>query len=219
MRPTVIMANAVSADGRTTGLEVDLGLFYGLVAQLGCDAHLTGSQTMMGMAAEAGPETIDVFQPPAALAEGERSLLAVVDSRGAVRHWHALRAAPYWNDYVALVAEDTPLDYLDYLRARHIGVIQMGVGRVDLTAALETLGERYAVRRLLLDSGGTLSGAMLRLGLVDEIRLLFQPCLVGGEPATTILRGPALAEPVLLDLLSVEAVGEGALWLAYRVVR
>jgi riboflavin biosynthesis pyrimidine reductase len=37
------------------------------------------------------------------------------------------------------------------------------------------------VRAVRLEGGGTLNGAMLRAGLIDEIHLIVQPMLIGGH--------------------------------------
>lgn len=216
MRPWVTVANAVSVDGRTTGFEVDMGQFYGLVGRESYDLHLTGADTML-LAADAGDEA---QAEPADLAEpatdDERSLLGVVDSRGRLRNWHILHKMPYWRGAVALVAESTPAEYRTYLAQVGVTALCAGRERVDLGLALALLQERFGVQRVLVDSGGALSGALLAQGLVDELHVLVPPVLAAGEASLGFLHGRA-GYVAPLTLLSCEAVEGGSLWVRYRV--
>jgi riboflavin-specific deaminase-like protein len=74
---------------------------------------------------------------------------------------------------------------------------------LDLLAGLELLRERHGVRTLLLEGGPTLLGAMLDIGLVDELFLTLAPLLIGGGPEPAIIEGPPLPEPVRMRLLSL----------------
>ena len=53
-------------------------------------------------------------------------------------------------------------------------------GRVDLADLLNHLGKR-GVQSVLVESGGELSGALLRQGLIDRLILFYGAKLVGGE--------------------------------------
>jgi 2,5-diamino-6-(ribosylamino)-4(3H)-pyrimidinone 5'-phosphate reductase len=71
-----------------------------------------------------------------------------------------------------------------------------------------------------VDSGGALSGTLVRAGLVDEVSVLLEPVLVGGVTPRTFLRGPdpASADDVVrLRLLKVEQFDDGLVWLRYDV--
>jgi 2,5-diamino-6-(ribosylamino)-4(3H)-pyrimidinone 5'-phosphate reductase len=71
-----------------------------------------------------------------------------------------------------------------------------------------------------VDSGGALSGALVRAGLVDEVSVLLEPVLVGGVTPRTFLRGPDPAAPddvAKLRLLNVEQFDDGLVWLRYGV--
>ena len=53
-RPTVIIHNTISLDGRLTGFPVDVGLYYQLAAGIPHDAVLSGSGTMLAAARDHG---------------------------------------------------------------------------------------------------------------------------------------------------------------------
>ena len=63
--------------------------------------------------------------------------------------------------------------------------------------ALAWLHEKWRIRRLLLEGGGTLNQSLFRLDLVDEINLTICPFIVGGNQAPTIADGKAF--PTLND--------------------
>lgn len=225
MLPRVILYNGVSVDGRMDWYSGDIGLHYELAAHWPVDAILAGSETMLvGYAQEGVPDDDREAapQPPERDPDDPRPLLAVVDSRGRFHHWGAIRQAPYWREGVALVSQATPQRYRDYLGRYHLDAIQTGEDHVDLRAALEELNARYGVERVRVDSGGVLNGALLRAGLVDEVSLLINPCLVGGTTPRSIFTAPDLtpAESLIpLRLTHVETLQGDAVWLRYEVVK
>ena len=224
MLPRVILHSGVSLDGRIDWGQDDMGLYYELAARWNAEAMLSGSNTML--AAYAGQET-----PPEADAEasGPKELhplhvpfLVVVDSRGQIRNWRVIQREPYWREVVVLCSRTTPPAYLDDLRQCHLGTIVAGEERVDLRAALEELNARYGITKVRVDSGGILSGVLLRAGLVDEVSVLVGPCLVGGTSPRSMFVAPDLASPegvIPLKLIAVEQLRGDFVWLRYEVVR
>ena len=236
MLPRVIIYNEVSIDGRMQWLpalpEAPFQ-YYELSFRSTVDAILMGSVTAFAPDAQeaedaAGEEakppqhgpppgwTIPLYEP--------RPLLVVPDSRGRVHNWRHLQAEPWWRDHIALCSHATPPSYLAYLRKRQVAFIIAGDDHVDYRLAFEQLHERYGVRTLRTDCGGTLNGVLLRAGLVDEISVLVNPSLVGGRTGAALpfvdAPDPASRDDVLrLHLLAVERVKGDVLWLRYRVVR
>ncbi len=136
--------------------------------------------------------------------------------------WHHLRNSGIWRDFVALVSTSTPREYLDYLKERQIGTIVAGDDHVDMRSALTELNQRYGVRIMRMDSGGTLNGVMLRAGLVDEVSVLVHPCLVGGTKPASIFSAVDLegADGIIkARLLKSEELKDGIMWLRYEIVR
>ena len=158
-------------------------------------------------------------------------LLVIPDSRGRIRTWHYLKSLPYWRHFVALCSENTPKDYLNYLKERHLDCIIAGEDRVDLREALEELNLRYGVKVVRVDAGGTLNGLLLRQGLVSEVSLLIYPSLVGGETPSSIFRAPdlpAVTAPqiaagagsegaISLRLIETERLKGDVMWLRYEI--
>lgn len=224
MLPRVILHSVTSVDGRMDWLTGDIGLYYELAARWEVDAMLSGSNTMLAAyhQEEVSEEDGETFEPPERAADDPRPLLVVVDSRGRFRHWQQLRQEPYWRDVIALCSHSTPKTYLDYLGERYIDCILAGDDRVDLRGALEELNARYQVQVVRVDSGGILNGALLRAGLVDEVSVLVDPCLVGGTTPRSIFVAPDLASPegvIPLRLIKVENVKGDTVWLRYEVLK
>lgn len=145
----------------------------------------------------------------------------VVDSRGRIRYWNILRSQPYWREVTVLCSQATPRDYLEYLERRRVPFIIAGSENVDLRLALEELNTRFGVQSVRVDSGGILNGVLLRAGLVDEVSVLIDPCLVGGTSPRTGFVAPDLTSPegiTRLKLIHCEQVRENILWLKYQVV-
>ncbi len=224
MLPRVIIHNASSIDGRLTGFIPDLEIYYGLVQQWNEDATLAGADTIIKgpeLFGEKVPaETPDDLKPWKVAPDDERPLLVIPDSRGRVRMWHHLRNSGIWRDFVSLVSTSTPQEYIDYLKERHIGTIVAGSDHVDMRAALMALNERYDVKTIRMDSGGTLNGVMLRAGLVDEVSVLVHPCLVGGTLSTSLFSDVGLKRSdgiIKARLLKAEELKDGIVWLRYEI--
>jgi 2,5-diamino-6-(ribosylamino)-4(3H)-pyrimidinone 5'-phosphate reductase len=195
----------VSVEGATTGFDPDVGRFYELAQTWREDATLVGADTIL-----AQEDAVSSAPRPGPKTDGP--LLAVVDGRGRVTAWDALREAGHWRDVLALHAQATPARPED----RSVEELVLGEERVDLAAALRELGDRHGVETVRVDSGGALTGALLQGRLIDEISLLVHPCLASG-PDLRHWHGkrPLAAGP--LELVAAERLEGGLVWLRYRV--
>jgi 2,5-diamino-6-(ribosylamino)-4(3H)-pyrimidinone 5'-phosphate reductase len=223
MLPHVTLHNAVSLDGRL--LEwgmVDMGLYYGLIGAFKEEATLAGTETLLAGAAHEGVSTdpSDAVSVEAAPDDG-RPLLVVPDSRGRIRIWRWILSQQYWRGGVALCSTSTPAEHQSYLERVGVDRITAGTGPVDLETALTELRERYGVDRVRVDSGGTLNGVLLKLGLVNEVSLLVAPVLMGDDSSRPFYRAsaPASGGHVGLRLTHEERLAGDNLWLRYEVVR
>ena len=105
-----------------------------------------------------------------------------------------------------------------WLRDRHVEVHTSGDSRVDLAWALDKLAD-LGIRRLLVEGGGTLNFELLRLGLVDEVRVFVAPLVLGGASAPTLADGAGLVRDQAIKLrpAEVEQWEDGGLVLRYMV--
>jgi len=119
---------------------------------------------------------------------------------------------------VAVLSERVPNEYLAVLRDRGVSYLLAGASEVDLTLALEKIGETFGVRTLMLEGGGRINGAMLRAGLIDELSVLVAPVADGhaGAPTLFDIVGDDVV-PHRLALETMERRADDVVWLRYRV--
>jgi len=229
MIPYVILFNAMSVDGRLDFLETESSiyyLYYELASQWQTDAVLMGSETILkGFNATNGEirgnakevrEKRDKFSPD------NRPLLVVPDSKGSVGVWAEVLEMPYIKDVVVLCSKSTPPEYTDFLENNEIEYLVSGKDRVELKEALEELNKNFDVEIVRVDSGGTLNGALLREGLVDEIRLLINPCLIGGITPSSIFQASDLKSVknvINLELIEMEKMRDDIVHLRYQIIK
>ncbi len=222
MLPRVVVHNELSLDGRVTGFDVHMELYYRLASLIGEDAILAGADTILAAPDDFEEETEDDLTAFAAGPGAGRPCLVIPDSRGRVRTWHMLRRWPLWGRFIALVSDTTPEEYLEYLEARNVDTITAGDDHVDLRRALEELNERYGVQVVRTDSGGTLNGVLLKEGLVDELSVLLNASFAGDADTVPFVRSPpgwSREDAVRLELLSVDEMDDETVHLRYQVVR
>jgi diaminohydroxyphosphoribosylaminopyrimidine deaminase/5-amino-6-(5-phosphoribosylamino)uracil reductase len=88
-------------------------------------------------------------------------------------------------------------------------VLPNGGDAIDLAALMGYLAGRE-VNEILMETGATLSGALLRAGLIDELIVYMAPKLMG-DNARGLFHTPGLeqlADAVELDIRDIRAVGE-----------
>jgi len=216
----VVLHIQTSLDARVTGFEIDMGAHYQLTETFEPDGTISGADTFL---AAPIPDEVPEWSYEAAknFPSCSRSVMAIVDSKGRVRNWSAIKRQPFWKTPVALCSRSTPEEYLQYLKGEGIDIIIAGKDHVDLKKALKELQSRYGLRTLRIDSGGTLSAIMLKEGLVDEISVILSPCVVGNQNSAQFI-DPSVAElpkPCQLKLGHVEELENGLVWLKYEVIR
>lgn len=204
-RPYVVAHTAVSLEGATTGFAPDVGRFYELAAIWQEDTTLAGADTIL-----AQEQALAAAPRPGPAAHGP--LLAVVDGKGRIRQWEALREVGHWSRVIALYTRSTP----PRPAPSPVAELVTGTERVDLAEAIAGLQRREGAEVVRVDSGGSLTGALLEAGLLDEVSLLIHPCLAGPR-ARHRWYGSAPHPAGALELLACEALGDGLVWLRYRL--
>jgi 2,5-diamino-6-(ribosylamino)-4(3H)-pyrimidinone 5'-phosphate reductase len=205
-RPHVVVHVAVSLDGATNGFEPDIERFYELAVRWREDVTLAGADTIL-----AQEPTLAAAARPGPVPEGP--LLAVVDGRRRVSQWQALRDCGHWRDVVALRAGAATDEAGGRAGPRELVA---GSEKVDLAEALGLLRTAEGAETVRVDSGGALTGALLRGGLVDELSLLVHPWLAGGRGDRRWYGappGPRLA----LSPIASEPLEGGLVWLRCRI--
>lgn len=225
-RPYVVVNMAMSADGKIAtanrthaalGSDVDQQHLYALRAT--ADAILCGASTVNepGILLDAGGPRMRQLrirrgltpEPLPVVASGRAHLKPSADlfQRGT----SSVRP-------VVLVTLRAPPSAVAALEEAGGEIRAFGDACLDLPAALRWLSQAHAVRRLLVEGGAELNGALLQADLVDEWHVTLCPRLVGGHRAPTVADGtgfPTLAESARLHPPSVRRRGN-EVFLVFR---
>jgi 2,5-diamino-6-(ribosylamino)-4(3H)-pyrimidinone 5'-phosphate reductase len=87
------------------------------------------------------------------------------------------------------VCEAAPKDRVEAIMRKGAHVIVAGKNHVDLPLLLSILKKQFGVQKLMIEGGPTLNWHMLHDKLVDEIRLIHLPFIVGGADTPSLVGG------------------------------
>ena len=87
------------------------------------------------------------------------------------------------------VCERAPEDRIGEIKKKGAQVIVAGKTHVELPLLLKILKEKFSVNNLMIEGGPTLNWHMLHDHLVDEIRLIHLPFIVGGSDTPSLVGG------------------------------
>jgi len=107
-----------------------------------------------------------------------------------------------------------------YLRSTGVSYLIGGRETIDLRGVLRRMRSKFGIKKVLLEGGGKINGAMLKAGLIDELSLLMAPVADGTNGAATLFdSGEERHKAARLKLLSCETLAGGVVWLRYKVQR
>jgi 2,5-diamino-6-(ribosylamino)-4(3H)-pyrimidinone 5'-phosphate reductase len=87
------------------------------------------------------------------------------------------------------VCEAAPKERIEAIQKKGASVIVAGKTHVDLPLLMKILKEKFGVNKLMIEGGPTLNWHMLHDRLVDEIRLIHLPFIVGGADTPSLVGG------------------------------
>jgi 2,5-diamino-6-(ribosylamino)-4(3H)-pyrimidinone 5'-phosphate reductase len=87
------------------------------------------------------------------------------------------------------VSERAPPERVAAIRERGVHVVNAGKEGIDLPLLMKILRRDFGVKNLMIEGGPTLNWHMLRDRLVDEIRLIHLPFIVGGSDTPSLVGG------------------------------
>jgi len=90
---------------------------------------------------------------------------------------------------VIAVCEQAPADRVAAIKSKGVHVAVAGKQHVELPLLLKVLKEKFQVSKLMIEGGPTLNWHMLHHQLVDEIRLIHLPFIVGGSDTPSLVGG------------------------------
>lgn len=231
MKPYMICHMITSLDGAlhtdhfTTSPDGDWPVWfttYGTVNEaLACDGWLVGRVTMaeMHQADPHPPETFDPVDREQHIAPSVKGgYMIVLDPSGKL-HFGTERQG--WQNMIVLLGAGAADSHLAELVADGISYLVFPDEKPDPERALLRLNEAFGLKRLALLGGGSVNGAFLEAGLVDEMSVLVAPALDGRpESQGFVTAAPdGLKGKVQLSFQSAEAMPNGLVHLRYKVAK
>jgi 2,5-diamino-6-(ribosylamino)-4(3H)-pyrimidinone 5'-phosphate reductase len=187
-RPHVLMMSEITVDGKLTlkkGSSSKILMKYMDPAteillhetRARYDAIMVGSNTIR----------IDNSYLTVRYVKGKSPLRVIPCSRADI----ALDANVLGSDAPTLivVSEDAPEERVRKIREKGVHVARVGKHQVDLPLLMQFVWEDFGVRSLMIEGGPTLNWHMLHHHLVDEIRLIHLPFIVGGSDTPSLVGG------------------------------
>jgi 2,5-diamino-6-(ribosylamino)-4(3H)-pyrimidinone 5'-phosphate reductase len=90
---------------------------------------------------------------------------------------------------IIAVSDRAPPGKVDLLRRAGATVVVAGTDHVSLPRLMHILSTEFGIRKLMIEGGPTLNWHMLHHRLVDEIRLIHLPFIVGGFDTPSLVGG------------------------------
>jgi 2,5-diamino-6-(ribosylamino)-4(3H)-pyrimidinone 5'-phosphate reductase len=218
MRPTVLVNVAMSADGKISTRERrqvrisgarDRARVDHIKAE--SDAVMVGIGTVLADNPSLTIKSPELRQQRIERGQEENPIRVVVDSLARtppeadlLRKGEGIRIIA-----VSERADPVRVKYLTH----HAEVIRTGDHEVDLHELLEKLGDR-GIRRLMVEGGGRLIGALFHEHLVDELSMYIGNIVIGGDASPTPADGSGFLhenEFIRLRLIEVSPLEEGVL--------
>jgi len=148
---------------------------------------------------------------------GRRPVYAIaIDPAGKIR-WDGNEMRG--DRFVVVTSERAPSGYLADLRAKSISYLIGGRREIDFAPVLARLGRIFGIRKIMLEGGGSINGAFLSAGLIDELSLLICPFADGAQNVPTtfdVADADLRKKATALRLVSVSRRPGEVLWLRYR---
>ena len=225
MRPCVVVNVAMSADGKLSTRERRQVKISGVQDFARVDQMKAGSDAVMvGIGTVIADDPSLTVKSPAARMErqklglDEHPVRVVIDSLARV----PLAASVLTKgEGKRVIVVSKRADAKKIVALKNVAtVIVAGDHQIDLSHAMDELGG-MGIKRLMVEGGGTLIGALFRAGLVDECYSFVGNIIIGGKDAPTLADGIGCvkeSEFTRLALIEAQRIEDGIL-LHWTVVR
>jgi 2,5-diamino-6-(ribosylamino)-4(3H)-pyrimidinone 5'-phosphate reductase len=218
MRPYVVVNVAMSADGKLSTRErrqvrISGTQDFNRVDRLkaGSDAVMVGIGTVLADDPSLTIKEAECRRRRLDRGESEHPVRIVIDSTARIPLTAALLNKGEGSRVVVVSRRADP-EKVGRLEEKAT-VIVSGDTKVDLSRALERLGE-MGIQRIVVEGGGTLIAGLISAGLVDEIYTFIGNIIIGGKDAPTLADGTGFlkeAEFARLTLLEARRIENGIL--------
>ena len=89
---------------------------------------------------------------------------------------------------IVAVSESAPEDKVQALKSKGVEVITAGKDKVDFKKLFEKLYD-LGIKKLMVEGGSKVNWELIKNDLVDEIRLIHLPVVVGGDNVPSLVSG------------------------------
>jgi 2,5-diamino-6-(ribosylamino)-4(3H)-pyrimidinone 5'-phosphate reductase len=153
------------------------------------------------------------------LATGKNPLRVIPSSSGNL----PLTSNIFNGDAATLVAvsQDAPSERIEQLKQHGADVVITGAHEVDISDLMNILYSRFNIRYLMVEGGSHLIGTLFSHNLIDEVRLIHLPFIVGGENTPSLVSGFSAGDEngmIRLELKKYAMYGEN-LVTEYTITR
>lgn len=210
-RPHVLMISEITTDGKLTlGKGVSSKI---LMKYMSHEAEVMLHQTRAEYdAIMVGSNTIKIDNSnlTVRLAEGKSPLRVIPNAAADLSpdsNVFNVQNAPT----VLAVTKKAPEERLILFREKGVSVVFAGEEKIDFPLLMDILVREFGVKSLIIEGGPTLNWFMLHHRLVDEIRLIHMPFIVGGADTPSLVGGEHLGsenDMIKLDLKGTKMAGD-----------
>jgi riboflavin biosynthesis pyrimidine reductase len=216
-----LVVESWAPDGSTLNKNM-IAEYERIHAELGGHGWIAGTETLKEFATGkpgTAASTDDTPARPWHQADAEARYFAIAIDRHAKLHWDSPTADK--GHVVVVLGASVDDAHLRELTAVGVSYFVMPDDDIDLAAMLDELNTRLGIEQLLLEGGGTINGAFLKAGLVDEVSLLLCPAIDGssGSPAIFDAGDDGLSASPTLELVSATPGAHNSCHLRYRVAK
>ena len=234
-RPQVICHMYTSVDGRIDTLRFSLplgkespedigGCYYTIADDFQPDAYMLGRNTVhincfQKIYDHSNKKVATNFETFKGTKTEPRGRIVVFDSKGTIYYDEG---SVFGGNILAVLGESVSEDYLQFLREKNISYLFAGKDGRDYKLALEKLYSEFGMRKVLLEGGGIINGAFLKLHLIDEISIVLAPQIDGLSGALSVFeykgeKDELPAQGQSLEFLNFQLKEDGCVWLTYKV--
>lgn len=210
-RPHVLMISEITTDGKLTlGKGVSSKV---LMKYMSHEAEVMLHQTRAEYdAIMVGSNTIKIDNSnlTVRLAEGKSPLRVIPNAAADLSpdsNVFNVQNAPT----ILAVTKKAPEERLILFREKGVSVVFAGEEKIDFPLLMDILVREFGVNSLIIEGGPTLNWFMLHHRLVDEIRLIHMPFIVGGADTPSLVGGEHLGsenDMIKLDLKGTKMAGD-----------
>lgn len=97
--------------------------------------------------------------------------------------------------------------------------------KIDFQNLFKKLRQKFGVKRVTIQSGGTMNSILMRNGLIDRVSLVIAPAIIGGKNTSSLVDGKSLRYETdlkqikTLKLIRCEKLKKNYLHLVYSVTK